>query len=232
MLDFIGQWGGRVETPRAGAERLLRSFREMPDLSAVYTPWMVNEWDQDGTYRPRPLPPDLDAAEEFLAASVLRDDHGQPLLDAGYCPDMLRFSDDETYGKYSVRVGFGAGGMRNHIHLSLAEPSDDPADGPGRAVTEQVVDGCLRALVRAWEPDHLFVGTKTFFRAQGRKPAQVGGGWVTYLRDSLPVDLGLLDPGIRVEHADGGRYLRLDGTPAAPDQGQALTVRRALGYPV
>ncbi|MFD6860465.1 hypothetical protein ACFWB0_15255 [Rhodococcus sp. NPDC060086] len=224
VLDFIGGWGGRVESPHDGAGRLQRSLQEMPDLSRLYSPWLLNGVKDDGTFVH--LPGDIDGIEEVVADSILRGDDGLAMVKTGYTPDLIRMCEG-SYRKYSVRVGFDGTGLKNHVHFSL----DDPEVNPSGGITPELVADHFRILVQAWEPDYLFVSTKKHRRSIGCKPGQICAGWITYVKDKVPLDETTLRANaIEIIPGDGGRYVQLNGTPTAPDVHQAIIVRQALGY--
>ena len=55
-------------------------------------------------------------------------------------------------------------------------------------------------------------------------------GRLTYIRDGISFDTNVLNAEVDVAEADGGRYVRVPGTPASPSLDHVLQVRRALGY--
>lgn len=224
VLDFIGGWGGRVESPRDGADRLQCSLQEMPDLSHLYSPWLLNGVKEDGTFVH--LPNDIDGIEQVVADSILRGDDGLAMVKTGYTPDLIRMCEG-SYRKYSVRVGFDGTGLKNHVHFSL----DDPADDPSGVIDPALVADHLHILVRAWEPDYIYVAPKKHRRSIGCKPGQICAGWLTYVKDNVPLDeTALRAHAIEITSGDGGRYIQLNGTPTTPDLEQATIVRQALGY--
>lgn len=133
---------------------------------------------------------------------------------------------DPPLYSYKVRCGFaGPRAPRNHLFLGLDPAAGNPTD------ERQGVRDHLTALVRAWEPKRLSVCTYTFRKAQQHSTPQIGVGWLTYIRDDVPMDTRVLSRTVTVEFADGGRYLTLSGTALEPHLGGAMSVRWALGLP-
>lgn len=87
----------------------------------------------------------------------------------------------------------------------------------------------LSALVKAWEPDHLAVVTQKTMVDQGQKRPEATVGRLTYLREGIPLQLGLLGD-VDVTEADGGRYVKVPGDIENPSLDYPRQVRQALGY--
>ncbi|BBX89327.1 immunity 52 family protein [Mycolicibacterium boenickei] len=232
-LDFIGSWGDRLESIRESAERMQRSWRAFPQAPGVYSPWSLQLYPE-GVLRLQPVPADdLDAIIDAVRLVTERINEG-PRTAPGFDLEFVRERLDEPVVaaggplfSYYARCGFsGPRALRNHILLGL-----DPAvgDAPDE---QQLVRDYLVALVAAWEPEYVSVCTYAFHKAQRhKKPQQVRVGWMTYIRDDVPLDTSLVPEEVHIEVGDGGRYLTLSGTPEEPSLDQALAIRRALGYP-
>jgi hypothetical protein len=229
-VEFIGGWGDRLESVRESAERMQRSWRDFPDEPGVYTPWSLQLYP-DGVLQLQPVPEDdLDAIIEAVRLVTERINDG-PRTAPGFNLEFVRERLDAPVAaggplfSYTVRCGFsGPRAMRNHVFLAL-DPGAAASDEPDRLVRDY-----LTALVAAWEPEHLSVCTYAFHKAQRHRTPQVRVGWLTYIRDDVPLETATVPAGVRVEEAHGGRYLTLSGTPEEPDLDQALAICRALGY--
>jgi hypothetical protein len=229
-LTFIGGWGGRLETEADTARRMQRSWAEFPQEQGVYTPWSLQLYP-NGALKLQPVPAGNLAAIIDAVRLVTEDVNQGPRTAPGASPRFVRELIDSPVAvggplfTYFVRCGFaGPRALRNHVLLELDPAAGNPPDA------NQLVRDYLIALVVAWKPEHLSVCTHAFHKAQGHKTPQVRVGWLTYVRDDVPMDLGVVDAGVNVVVGQGGRYLTLSGTPLDPDIGEALSVRWALGY--
>jgi hypothetical protein len=232
-LSYIGSWGDRPESIRESAERMQRSWQAFPQEPGVYTPWSLKLWNAEDVLQLQPVPADdLDAIVDAARSVTERINEG-PRTAPGFDLQFVRERLDEPVlaggplFAYKVRCGFsGPRALRNHVLFHL-----DPTVGIS-SDESQVVRGYLTALVAAWEPEYVSVCTYEFHKAQGhKKPQQVRVGWLTYIRDDVPLDTSLVPEEVHIEAGDGGRYLTLSGTPQEPSLDQALAIRRALGYP-
>lgn len=199
----------------------------------MYTPWSLKRWSSEGELRLEPVPQDdLDAIVDGIRFVTERINEG-PRTAAGSYLQFVRERLDAPAVKaggplfsYDVRCGFaGPRAPRNHLLFHLDPAAGSPSDEC------QVVRDYLSALVRAWEADHVSVSPLSFLKAQRHKTPQVRVGWLTYIRDDVPLEISAVPDGVHIESADGGRYLTLSGTPQEPSLDQALAIRRALGYP-
>lgn len=231
MLDLIGVWGDRPDSLRSCVQRLQASWRSMPPDPGAYGPWSVRDRGAAGDFSPltRVDIDDADAVERAIAAET-EWVHKGPRTAPGVYLEFDRESLVEKVGdgsrewakeaQYKGRAGF-FNPHRAHNRVTFTINS---------ATEPAVVRDYFTALVRAWEPDHLAVTTFELSKAQGRRTPQMDIGWLTYIRDTIPLDPAVLDSDIAISQADGGRYLTLPGTPADPDLDRIMAVRRALGY--
>lgn len=232
-LDFIGSWGERSESLRQSAERMQRSWRAFPQEPGVYSPWSLKLWSAEDVLQLQPVPADdLDAIVAAVSLVTERINEG-PRTAPGVYLEFVRERLDEPVVaaggplfSYKARCGFqGPRALRNHVFLELDPAAGNPSD------ESQVVRGYLTSLVAAWAPEYVSACTYTFHKAQRhKKPQQVRVGWLTYIRDEVPLDLSAVPADVHIDAGDGGRYLTLSGTPEDPSLDQALAIRRALGY--
>ncbi|BBY26608.1 hypothetical protein [Mycolicibacterium sediminis] len=231
-LSFIGSWGERFETSNESAERMQKSWGDFPASDDEYGPWSLRSFPDD-VLRLIPVPADdLDAIAEAARVVTERINEG-PRTAPGFHLEFARERVDAPVVpaggplfSYDVRCGFaGPRALRNHLHFEL-----DPTVG-NSPDEQRVVRDHLVALVRAWQPEYVSACTYAFHKAQGhRTPRQVRVGWMTHIRDDVPLDVVDVPDDVRIEVGDGGRYLTLAGTPRDPSLEQALAIRRALGY--
>ena len=210
-----------------------RSWQLFPQEQGVYTPWSLKRWRSEDEPQLQPVPvDDLDAIVDAIRSVTERINEG-PRTAPGVYLEFVRERLDlpvvEAGGplfSYKVRSGFaGPRAPRNHILFQLDPAVGSPAD------ENEMVRGYLTALVAAWETEYVSACTYAFHKAQRhKKPQQVRVGWMTYIRDDVPLDTSLVPAEVRIESGDGGRYLTLSGTPEDPSLDQALAIRRALGY--
>lgn len=231
-LDFIGSWGDRLESIRESAERMQHSWQLFPQQPGVYTPWSLKRWRSEDELELEPLPQDdLDAIIEAVRFVTERINEGPRTAPGSYLQFVRERLDAPVVKaggplfKYDVRCGFaGPRAPRNHLLFHLDPAVGNPSD------EYQVVRDYLSAIVRAWETDHVSVSPLAFLKAQRHKTPQVRVGWVTYIRDEVPLDMSAVPEDVHIDAGDGGRYLTLSGTPEDPSLDQALAIRRALGY--
>lgn len=232
-LDFIGSWGERSESLRQSAERMQRSWQLLPIEPSVYSPWSLKLWNAEDVLRLQRVPADdLDAIVDAVKSVTERINEGPRTAPGVYLEFVRERLDAPAVAggplfSYKVRCGFsGPRALRNHVFLGLDPTAGNPPD------EQQLVRDYLVALVAAWEPEYVSVCTYAFHKAQRhKKPQQVRVGWMTYIRDDVPLDTSAVPEEVHIEVADGGRYLTLSGTPEEPSLDQALAIRRALGYP-
>jgi len=229
-LEYMGGWGDRPESARASAERVQCSWRTFPQVDSLYTQWSLQTYPE-GALQLLPVPEgDLGSIVEAARIVTERINEGPRRSPGQYLEFVRRRLDSEEADprlySYKVRCGFaGPRAPRNHLFLQLDPAAGNPTD------ERQVVRDHLTALVRAWEPEHLSVCTYSFHKAQQHRTPQIRVGWLTYIRDDVPMDTRVLSRTVTVEFADGGRYLTLSGTALEPHLGDAMSVRRALGLP-
>lgn len=230
-LDLIGSWGDRLESLQESAERMQRSWQMFPQEPGVYTPWSLQLYPE-GALQLQPVPAnDLGAIVDAVRLVTERINEGPRTAPGQYLEFARERLDSpvvEAGGRlfsYNVRCGFeGPRAPRNHLLFQLDSAVKSPSD------EYPVLRGYLTALVRAWEPDHISVSALGFLKAQKHKTPQVRVGWMTYIRDDVPLDMSAVPAEVDIEAGDGGRYLTLSGTPEEPSLDQALAIRRALGY--
>ncbi|MGV9827898.1 hypothetical protein [Gordonia sp. NPDC003429] len=133
--------------------------------------------------------------------------------------------DDCPIASFTIRAGYGGEprALRNHIALELELAKD-------QLQTARLIKDYLATLVRCWVPESLSAHTYAFMKAQGWKAPQISVGWDNFISNAIALDESVLAPTIHLEHADGGAYFTLDGTPAEPSLDQSRLVRTALGY--
>lgn len=224
-LNFMGGWGDRVETDVEAARRMQRSWQLIPQFPGVYSPWSLQQYPAGELHLEPVAEGDLDAVVAAVHMVTERINDG-PRSTPGYYLEFVRERLDAPVAaggpllSYKVRCGFaGPRSVRNHLLMDA-----DPAP------SEQSLHEQLAALVRAWEPEHVSVCDYAFHKAQKHKTPQVRIGWLTYIRDDVPLDLAKVPDEVAVEARDGGRYLMLSGTPGEPSLDQAMALREALGY--
>ena len=228
VLWIVGGWGNRPDPMRTSADRLQRSLRRLPAEPESYGPW--------GFWQPNELEPhanshferldidDINAIEnaiETVTERVSREPRSAPGLNIKLFRELVSDpSSSPRWCKYSARVGFvDKRRPFNHIAFDVVEETD-----------ERTLMSYMSTLVEAWQPDHLGAVTEQTMVAQGQKPPEVCVGRLTYIRDGIPFETTVLDAEVDVAEADGGRYIRVPGTPAIPSLDHILQVRRALGY--
>lgn len=169
----------------------------------------------------------VESVEEVIASTTLRVNKG-PMRAPGQHIDLAReiggpaaSPDDAQYLTYTVRAGFEHPlQASNHLMMQIEDNTD-----------ESTLLRYLGALVVAWQPDHLALVTRAAQRSQGHKPPQAVIGFYTYLRSGFAPDIAKIDAIADVGAADGGHYIRVAGTPDAPDINQIHEIRTALNYP-
>ncbi|WP_131816293.1 hypothetical protein [Mycolicibacterium porcinum] len=232
-LDFIGSWGDRSESLRESAERMQRSWQLLPHKAGVYSPWSLKLWDAEDVLQLQPVPAgDLDAIVDAVRSVTERINEGPRTAPGVYLEFARERLDAPVVASggplfsYKVRCGFsGPRALRNHVFLSLDPAAGNPPD------EQQLVRDYLVALAAVWEPEYVSACTYAFHKAQRhKKPQQVRVGWLTYIRDDVPLDFSAVPGEVHIEAGDGGRYLTLSGTPEEPCLDQALAIWRGLGY--
>lgn len=227
MLWLIGGWDNRPDPLRQCAERLQRSVQRMPSEPERYGPWGI--WR---AIEPEPVTgyqrelvtvdvEDIEAVERAIADVTAE---GRQRTSPGLRIELARRpirdrapTDPVAFG-YTARAGFvDKRAPFNHLALDLDDETDD-----------RTLMAYMSALVDAWQPDHLGAVTQATMRAQGHKPPQAVVGRLTYVRDGTRLDSPM--DGIDIASADGGRYLRVPGTPLEPSLEYVQRVRSALGY--
>ncbi len=135
--------------------------------------------------------------------------------------DPAESPEDAHYLTYTVRAGFEHPRQpSNHLMMQI----DDSAD-------EGVLLRYLSALIVAWEPDYLALVSRAVQRSQGHKPPQAVIGFYTYLRSGFAPEITKLGDIADVSASDGSHYIRVAGSPDAPNLGQIRQIRAALNYP-
>lgn len=224
-INVIGSWEYRPQTLDSIAEAGVQCLRAMPNVPAGVwvTPRKVGD-----SYINEPVA--IDSVEELrgrIKQATVDSLGGEPVK-PGYDVVAYRETPEGSYAvQCRLRAGFeGPRGVRNHILVRLKFADGDSVE------TGRLVKDYMAALVQAWHPTALSAHTYEFMKSQGwaGRPKQISIGWDTYLADSVDFDESAVDDDVSVVHADGGRYLTLDGTPAHPDMEQAQSIRRALGY--
>lgn len=133
---------------------------------------------------------------------------------------VQRSPTSSAWFKCIVRVGFiDLPRPLNHIAFDVDDDTDESA-----------LMGCMSALVDAWQPDHLAALTIRTRRAQGQKGPGPVVGRLTCIRDGIPLNANVLGAEVDVAEAEGGRYIRVPGTPTDPSLEHIRLVRKALGY--
>lgn len=231
-MDLIGSWGERQETAESCAERVLDSWHLFPQEPATYGPWGERQRIEGENVMPFvPIATDDSRAIKAAIVRQTEDFVGGPVTNSAFTFEFARrslenFCTDGTErwapdAKYYVRAGYLKPNRRfNRIVLQLNTTTDS-----------SLVRDYLTTIVRVWEPDHVAVTTHELIKAQGRKTPQLDVGWLTYLRNNIPLDTAILGDDISLVAADNGRYLTIHGTPEHPNLEQIVDVRRALGYP-
>ncbi|WP_441960274.1 hypothetical protein [Mycolicibacterium houstonense] len=229
MLWIIGGWDNRSDSLQSSAQRLQRSLRSAPPEPEKYGPWGIwspRQPDAATGYDLVPVDVDnLTELESAIKAVTMRVNKG-PRTAPGLNIELARRANGDrpetapTRFEYTARTGFvDARRPFNHIAFDVDDDTDD-----------RTLMRYMSALVEAWQPDHLGAVTQEVKRAQGHKGSQVAVGRLTYVRDGIPLDTNTLGDEVDVAAADGGRYIRVPGTPADPRLDDVLQVRRALGY--
>lgn len=230
MLWIIGGWGNRPDSLESAVDRLQHSLSRIPDESGKYGPW---------GYWQRRHPDDEDSRLDFvpidagdagaLADAIVRETEQVRLgpntapgayVDLSRPVTVQRSPTSSAWFKCIVRVGFiDQPRPLNHIAFEVDDDTDEP-----------ILAGYLGALIEAWQPDRLGVLTVETKRAQGHKGPQVAVGRLTYIADSVPLNTNALGGDVDVAEAEGGRYIRVPGTPIDPSLEHIRQVRKALGY--
>ncbi|SCX17369.1 hypothetical protein [Mycolicibacterium fluoranthenivorans] len=224
-VRLIGAWGNRHDNLQRCAERVQLSIELMP-TEDCYGPWGVWESRNAASESNELVPIDLDdiAAVESAITSTTERVNAGPMTAPGYHIQFARECADRTadrrFFEYTVRAGFvGTPEPFNHLLLHVGDTD------------ESTLIRYLSALVVAWEPDHLAAADRKVQRAQGHRPPEVLVGWLTYVRDDIPLNTDVIDEQIGFVARDGGRYITVAGTPQQPNLDHILQVRAALGYP-
>ena len=227
MLWMIGGWDNRPDPLRSCAERLQRSIRRMPSEPDRYGPWGIwqpRDPDPETGYDRQLLPidvEDIDAVDDAIATVTAR---GRRRTTPGFRIELSRSAvgvqQEAVAFTYTARAGFVDKRVPfNHVAFDVDADTDD-----------RTLMAYMSALVEAWQPDHLGAVTQLTMHEQGHKPPQAVVGRLTYVRDGMPLDASMLGDGVDVAGADGGRYIRVPGTPARPSLEHVRRVRDALGY--
>lgn len=229
MLWIIGGWDNRPDLLQSSAQRLQRSLRAAPQEPEKYGPWGI--WyprQPDAATGYDLVPVDIDNLTELesaIEAVTIRVNKG-PRTTPGLNIELARRAIGDrpetapTRFAYTARVGFvDARRPFNHIAFDVDDDTDD-----------RTLMRYMSALVDAWQPDRLGAVTEEAKRAQSHKGSQVAVGRLTYVRDGIPLNTNALGDEVDVAEADGGRYIRVPGTPSDPGLEHILQVRRALGY--
>ena len=227
MLRLIGGWGDRPDSLPSCAQRLVRSLELMPSAPGRYGPWGIWQSRAESAYNDL-VPLDIADVEAVAAAiqTITKRINQGPMRTPGQHVQLARevvgerADDDPRYLEYTARAGFvDTPQPINHLLLQ-AEDSTTTAD----------LFQYMSAMVVAWQPDHLGLATRAIQRAQGHRPQEAVVGFLTYVRDGVPLNRDVLDDQIDVAKADGGLYIRVPGTPLQPSLDHVHMVREALGY--
>ena len=189
-------------------------------------PWGVWQPRKHSSYNDLvPLNVNVEAAAAAISTVTERVNQG-PMRTPGHHVRLAREvvrerpNDDPQYLEYTVRAGFvDTPQPFNHLLLQAEDTSE----------SDELLQ-YVRALVVAWQPDHLGVATRSVQRTQGQRPPEAVVGFLTYVRAGTPLNRSALDDRIDVAEADGGLYIRVPGTPGDLSLDHVGKVRDALGY--
>jgi hypothetical protein len=230
VLWIIGGWGNRSDSLQATVDRLQRSLSRIPAELEKYGSWGI--WQRrDADEVTESSFESIDVNDPDALADAIRTETEQVRRGPNTAPGMYvhlsrpaavpRPATSSVWFEYTVRVGF-VDRPRPHNHITFG--IDDHTD-------ERTLMGYMSALADAWQPDHLGAVTLETRRAQGAKGPQIVVGRLTYIRHGIPFNTGALGGEVEVAEADGGRYIRVPGTPVDPSLEHIRQVRDALGYP-
>ncbi|WKG05381.1 hypothetical protein [Mycolicibacterium sp. HK-90] len=229
MLSIVGGWGNREDSLPAAVDRLQRSLNRAPVEPEKYGAWgFWRRQEDDENSNLTFVPIDINDSEILggvittATEQVRRGPNTAPGLYVDLSRPALSQTSETSPGwyQYTARVGF----------VDRPRPHNRVTFGVDDAIDERTLMGYMSALVEAWQPDHLGSVTIETLRAQGHKGAGPVVGRLTYVRDGTPLNTNVLGDEVHVAEADGGRYIRVPGTPSDPSLEHILEVRRALGY--
>ena len=217
-FDVIGAWADNSMTRAEVVTASRQMLMTMPEYPAGrWTRFIEN---QTGDFMDA-VP--VDIADTASLSGAIEDTNRRG---GAYTLRIERQAGPENY-PIQARVHAGAHSNKR-IVIKIGVPDRD--SGP----LSQLIGDYMIAIVSAWQPDWLKVGTYEFHVAQrdiGLTPKQIVLGWRTYLAGRVPLDTEMLGGTVEVTPtSDGGRYVTLGGSLLEPSLDQARLVRTALGY--
>lgn len=197
-------WDAREELPGHLAGRIADQLAAYDEFLGPGDGWTLTDDD-------RSILPDPATLALVLSAHVYRDAEGVAFPARGYILNVYR---EGSAGHLALRFRVGSARAvkrmpSNTVQITIAGPL---RDGERLSIDSDLVEGVLRGLVSAWDPDSAAVyDDDAAVAAEGRGKFAPVIGQRTWVSDRLGI-VQTSTSRVRVQPGNGGRYLIADET--------------------
>ncbi|RKH87895.1 hypothetical protein D7Y21_16985 [Corallococcus sp. AB045] len=171
-------WGSRKESPEECARRTAAFLNLLASCDPFLAHWYKPARSRKDALKHPLMPPDVPTLAEMFQRGVNREKGGPAFEDLGFSFWFGNGGIGADSVDLRIKCGDYSGANPNHCVMPL------PRRGPNadRIVTTPVLEGIVRAMISAWEPDWALAGS-TAYRMQYPEPdsAPFSLGWFTYL---------------------------------------------------
>jgi len=221
-----GYWGPRKESPEECARRTAVFLNLLATCDPFLARWYRTAKARKDLNKYPLTPPDLSILTEAIRQGVNREDGGPAFEDLGFGFECHNGGSSRAYAFVRIFCGAYSKAVSNSCVLSTLKPGAD-AD---RVLSVPVLEGVVRSMVQAWEPDWA-VATSSNHRDLISEKGRAGTfvGWVTYLSRQRGVVPPLPAP-VRIEKVeDKGTLIILTPERLTADNPEHLELARHVG---
>ena len=221
-------WGPRKESPEECARRTVAFLHLMASSDPFLAQWYKNTRSRKKGPKPPLVPPDLPMLTEAFRRGVNREGRGPAIESLGFNVGLNNGGSNRVYAFLSIFCGAYSEAVSNFCLLSPIEPGPDG----DRVLSAPVLEGVVRRMVQAWEPDWAVATSAKHRELLSDKDKNRGGalvGWVTYLSRQRGVVPPLPAP-VRIERVeDKGTLVILTPDRLTADNPEHLELARRVG---
>jgi len=219
-------WGPRKESPEECAQRTVAFLQLMASSDPFLAQWYKPTRSRKKGHKFLLVPPDLPTLTEAFRRGVNREDGGPAIESLGFNVGLDNGGSNRAHAFLRIFCGAYSEAVSNLCLLSTLKPGPDE----DRVLSAPVLEGVVRRMVQAWEPDWA-VATSSKHRDLLSEKDKAGPlvGWVTYLSRQRGVVPPLPAP-VRIERVeDKGTLVILTPDRLTADNPEHLELARRVG---